>query len=147
MSIQKLLRSFRANLGVGPGEDFTLEDEVALYRRRADLALREERYNDALVFLAKILRLNPYDLQARMLVAQVYHYGLNEPTKALLTYEKIVASAGYDESNSYCVIARDGIRELTAVFETSALPLHDLLAEEAVEIASQDENVSETVAR
>lgn len=147
MSIQQLLRSFRANLGVGPGEDFTLDDEVALYRRRADVALREERYNDSLVFLAKILRLNPYDLQARMLVAQIYHHGLNEPTKALLTYEKIVASAGYDESNSYCVIARDGIRELTAVFETSALPLHDLLADEAEEILSQDVKLPETVAR
>ncbi|MEO6324526.1 MAG: hypothetical protein ABIT01_20040 [Thermoanaerobaculia bacterium] len=146
MSIQKLLRSFRANLGVGPGEDFTLEDEVALYKRRADVALREERYNDALVFLAKILRLNPYDLQARMLVAQIYHHGLLEPTKALLTYEKIVASAGYDESNSYCVIARDGIRELTAAFEAAAHPLQDLLADGADEILSQEDLVPETVA-
>lgn len=131
MSIQKILRSFRANLGVVGREDFTLEDEVALYRKRADLALREERFSDALVFLAKILRLNPYDLPARMLVAEVYHYELNEPMKAILTYEKIVATAGYDESNSYCVVARDGIRELNALAEITALPLHDLLRDEA----------------
>ena len=36
------------------GAEVTLDDEIALYRRRAEMALREERWNDALVFLAKI---------------------------------------------------------------------------------------------
>jgi hypothetical protein len=79
------------------------------------------------VFLAKILRLNPYDLQARMTVAHTYHYALNEPTKALLTYEKVVAASGYDESNSYSVAAREGIRELEGTLDTTALPFHELV--------------------
>lgn len=128
-SIQKLFRTFRTSFGSSQKEEFSLEDEVALYRKRADVALHEERWNDALVFLAKVLRLNPYDLAARMLVAETYHHALNEPTKALLTYEKVFAAGGYDESNSYCVRARDGIREITAS-ESAALPLHDLLADE-----------------
>jgi len=130
MSIQKFLRGFRVGFGGAEREEFSLEDEVALYNRRAELALREERWNDALVFLAKILRLNPYDLQARMVVAETYHVALGEPTKALLTYEKVIAAAGYDESNPYCVRARDAIRELTTVFETPKLPLNDLFEEE-----------------
>ena len=32
-----------------------------------------------------------------------------------------------NESNACCVRARQGIRELTTVFETAALPLHDLM--------------------
>lgn len=128
--IEKLFRSFRSPFGTTSREDFTLEDEVALYRHRADVALEEERYNDSLVFLAKILRLNPYDLQARMTVAHTYHYALNEPTKALLTYEKVVAASGYDESNSYSVAAREGIRELSGAVEAAALPLHELTDEE-----------------
>jgi tetratricopeptide (TPR) repeat protein len=127
--IEKLFRSFRSPFSATSREDFTLEEEVALYRHRAEVALEEERYSDALVFLAKILRLNPYDLQARMTVAHTYHYALKEPTKALLTYEKVVAASGYDETNSYCVAAREGIRALEGTLETSALPLHDLADE------------------
>ena len=137
--IEKLFRSFRSPFSATSREDFTLEEEVALYRHRAEVALEEERYSDALVFLAKILRLNPYDLQARMTVAHTYHYALKEPTKALLTYEKVVAASGYDETNSYCVAAREGIRELEGTLETSALPLHDL--------ADENESSEEIVGR
>jgi tetratricopeptide (TPR) repeat protein len=128
--IEKLFRSFRSPFSATSREDFTLEEEVALYRHRAEVALEEERYNDALVFLAKILRLNPYDLQARMTVAHTYHFALNEPTKALLTYEKVVAASGYDESNSYAVAAREGIRELEGAIDTAVLPLHELLGDD-----------------
>ena len=126
MSIQRLLRSLRSTWSA-ERETFNLEEEIALYRLRAEVASREERHQDALVFLAKILRLDPYDLTARLSVAETYHRALKEPTKALLTYEKVIAAATYDESNSCCVKARQGIRELTAVFESAALPLHDLL--------------------
>lgn len=131
--IEKLFRSFRTPFGASGREDFTLEEEVALYRHRAEVALEEERYSDALVFLAKILRLNPYDLQARMTVAHTYHYALKEPTKALLTYEKVIAASGYDDSNSYSVAAREGIQELSGAVDTTALPLHDLVEEETEE--------------
>ena len=131
--IEKLFRSFRTPFGASGREDFTLEEEVALYRHRAEVALEEERYSDALVFLAKILRLNPYDLQARMTVAHTYHYALKEPTKALLTYEKVIAASGYDESNSYSVAAREGIQELSGALDTTALPIHGLIDEDGEE--------------
>ena len=133
--LERLFRSFRSPFRDNR-DDITLEDEIALYRHRAELALSEERWNDALVFLAKILRLNPYDLQARMIVARTYHHRLKEPTKALLTYEKVIAAAGYDDSNSYSVAAREGIRELALVLEAPSLPLADLLEEEADDAAS-----------
>ena len=114
----------------------TLEDEIALYRRRADMALREERWNDDLDFLAKILRLNPYDLSARMAVAKTYHLGLEEPTKAILTYEKVIAAAGYDESSPYCASAREGIRELSASMDEAPFQLNDLVTEDADHEAS-----------
>lgn len=132
MSFQRLLRSLRP-AAVRTKAEVTLDDEIALYRRRADMALREERWNDALVFLAKILRLNPYDLAARMSVATTYHHGLEETTKAILTYEKVIAAAGYDESNPYCASAREGIRELSASMEEPPFQLNDLVTEEAVQ--------------
>jgi tetratricopeptide (TPR) repeat protein len=135
---EKLFRSFRATLNGEGREEFTLEEEIALYRYRADLALQEERWSDALVFLAKILRLNPYDLQARMAVAWTYHYKLGEPTKALLTYEKVIAAAGYDESNSYSAAAREGIRELAFSAEVPSLPMDGLLDEESGAESSGD---------
>ena len=132
MSFQRLLKSLRP-AAVRTRSEVTLDDEIALYRRRADMALREERWNDALVFLAKILRLNPYDLAARMAVAQTYHRGLEEPTKAILTYEKVIAAAGYDESSPYCASAREGIRELSTALEEPPFQVNDLLTEEAVQ--------------
>ena len=54
MSFQRLLRSFRPT-AVRTRDEVTLDDEIALYRRRAEVALREERWNDALVFLAKVV--------------------------------------------------------------------------------------------
>ena len=132
MSFQRLLKSLRP-AAVRTRSEVTLDDEIALYRRRADMALREERWNDALVFLAKILRLNPYDLAARMAVAQTYHRGLEEPTKAILTYEKVIAAAGYDESSPYCASAREGIRELSTALEEPPFQVHELLTEEAVQ--------------
>jgi tetratricopeptide (TPR) repeat protein len=135
---EKLFRSFRATLNGEGREEFTLEEEIALYRYRADLALQEERWADALVFLAKILRLNPYELQARMAVAWTYHYKLGEPTKALLTYEKVIAAAGYDESNSYSAAAREGIRELAFSAEVPSLPMDGLLDDESGAESSGD---------
>ena len=129
MSFQRLLRSLRP-VAIRTKAEVTLEDEIALYRRRAEMALREERWNDALVFLAKILRLNPYDLAARMTVAQTFHRGLDEPTKAILTYEKVIAAAGYDESNPYCATAREGIRHLSTSMEEPPFQLTDLVPEE-----------------
>jgi tetratricopeptide (TPR) repeat protein len=144
MSFQRLLRSLRPP-PARTGAEVTLDDEIALYRRRAEMALREERWNDALVFLAKILRLNPYDLAARMSVASTFHYGLEEPTKALLTYEKVIAAAGYDESNPYCVSAREGIRELSASMEEPPFQLNELLTRED----DQEDNggLPQTIAR
>jgi len=118
MSIQKVLRTFRSSISPTRRAPVPLDEEVALYRRRAEIALEEERFQDALVFLAKVLRLNPYDLPSRMLVAQTYHYGLHEVEKALMTYEKVVASAAYDDSNTYCAAARTAIRELGAKVDT-----------------------------
>ena len=129
MSFQRLLRSFRSSWA-GERDNVTLEEEVALYRMRAEVAIREERYHDALVFFAKILRLDPYDLNARLAVAETYHRSLVEPTKALLTYEKVIAAANYDESNPCCMKARQGIRELTAVFEAATVPLQTLIDDE-----------------
>ncbi len=129
--IEKFLRSFRSLAA----EEFTLEDEIALYRRRAEMARREERYADSLVFLAKILRLNPYDLSARMQVAETYHRCLDEPAKALLTYEKVIASAGYDDSNPWCAHAREAIREIEAA---SAAAIPELPLEIADEIRAAD---------
>ncbi len=109
MSIQDLFKTFRLR------RDFTLEEEVALYRKRAGVALAEERYGDALVFLAKVLRLDPNDLPARLTVAETYHRHLHDRTKALVTYDKVIAAAGYDAANPFCAAAHEGIRELTSI--------------------------------
>ncbi|MCC6128558.1 MAG: hypothetical protein IT186_01410 [Acidobacteria bacterium] len=119
MTVQKLFRSFRTSLSLSSLRGYKLEDEVALYRLRAEIAIREERYQDALVFLAKILRLNPYDLGCRMDVAEIYHHALGESEKAVLAYRQILATAGYDETNPFCSVAAEAISDLTGAANAS----------------------------
>ncbi len=119
MTVQKLFRSVRSSIPFPGFRAYSLDDEVALYRRRAEIALKEERFLDAIVFLAKVLRLNPYDLGARMAVAEIYHFQLLELEKAIMSYEQVLATAGYDDSNPFCRTAKEAIRSLANAANSS----------------------------
>ena len=121
MVIQKILRTFLSTLE-RDARRVTLDDEIALYRFRAEKAVAEERYADALVFLAKVLRLDPGHVEARLLVAEIYHHGLGERTKALVTYEKVIAAAHHDETHPCAVRARQGIALLITPLEGVTAP-------------------------
>ena len=88
-----------------PSRELTAE-EAQLYYRRACLAAAEERFDVALVFAAKALGLDPTHLPTRLLVAQIYDWGLHDVDAAVNGYRKVIALAGYDGENPYCSAAR-----------------------------------------
>lgn len=88
--------------------------EADLYYRRACLAASEERWDVALVFCAKALDVAPRHLAARLLAARVHDLGLHNLEAAVAGYRKVIALAGYEGGNPYCVTAREALDALVA---------------------------------
>jgi len=93
-------------------------DELAKpYFDKVEFALREERYETALLLLEKVLELDPKQLDALMKIAQIYHHHLDNYPKALNTYKKVLNIIGWEEqSNFYYIEAKKGIVEIMKLF-------------------------------
>jgi tetratricopeptide (TPR) repeat protein len=89
-------------------------EEALLYYRRACLAATEERYDVALIFCAKAMKLDPQHLATRLLVAQIHDYGLHDVSAAVTAYGKVITLAGYDGENPYCAAAREALDNLVS---------------------------------
>lgn len=108
-----------------PGRDDSTE-EAQLYYRRACLAASEERYDVAMVFVAKALNLEPRHLPTRLLLAQVYDRGLHEIEAAIQAYKKVIALSGYESGDPYCTAARAALSDL--VSRATAIPVEEEVA-------------------
>jgi len=63
---------------------------IALYRLRYRMALEEQKYDAALIFLNKILELDPTDVEAKLCKGEVYHRCLHDYSKAIDLYNKVL---------------------------------------------------------
>ncbi len=84
----------------------TSEREARLYLERALKAAAEER------FCGKTLDVEPGNLAARLLAAQLYDHVLRDVDRAVDAYQKVIVLAGYDASNRYCAAARQALDDL-----------------------------------
>lgn len=66
------------------------EDLVSLYRLRYRMALEEQRYDAAMIFLNKILEVDPTDAEAKLCIAELYHRHLGDLTRAVDQYNKVI---------------------------------------------------------
>jgi tetratricopeptide (TPR) repeat protein len=72
---------------------------IALYRLRYRMALEEEKYDTAMIFLNKILELDPSNLEAKLSKGEIYHRCLGDYTRAIEQYNKVIRlSAGANET-------------------------------------------------
>ena len=63
---------------------------ITLYRLRYKMALEEEKYDTAMIFLNKILELDPMNLDAKLCKGEVYHRCLNDYPRAIEQYNKVI---------------------------------------------------------
>ncbi len=87
-------------------------EEANLYFRRASLAAAEERFDVALIFCGKALEIDARHLPTRLLVARIHDQGLHDVSAAVAAYRKVIALAGYETNNPYCVSAREALAAL-----------------------------------
>ena len=72
---------------------------IALYRLRYRMAIEEEKYDTAMIFLNKILELDPKNLEAKLSKGELYHRCLGDFPSAIEQYNKVIRlSAGANET-------------------------------------------------
>ena len=72
---------------------------ITLYRLRYRMAMEEEKFDTALIFLNKILELDPMNLDAKLSKGELYHRCLGDYPRAIEQYNKVIRlSAGENEA-------------------------------------------------
>lgn len=71
---------------------------ITLYRLRYKMAMEEEKYDTAMIFLNKILELDPMNLDAKLCKGDIYHRCLGDYPRAIEQYNKVIRLSGEDEA-------------------------------------------------
>src|SRR5687768_8118721 len=73
---------------------------ITLYRLRYRMAMEEEKHDTAMIFLNKILELDPMNLEAKLCKGDIYHRCLGEYPRAIEQYNKVIrlSADGQDET-------------------------------------------------
>jgi tetratricopeptide (TPR) repeat protein len=85
---------------------------IPLYRLRYKMAMEEQKYDTALIFLNKIVELNPSDLEAKLAKAEIYHRCLRDYPKAIEQYNKVIKLTNSREGDPLQLSARAAMLEL-----------------------------------
>ena len=73
---------------------------ITLYRLRYRMAMEEQKYDTAMIFLNKILELDPMNLEAKLCQGEIYHRCLGDYSRAIEQYNKVIrlSANGYDDA-------------------------------------------------
>jgi len=88
---------------------------ITLYRLRYRMAMEEEKYDTAMIFLNKILELDPMNLEAKLCKGEIYHRCLGDYASAIEQYNKVIrlsADAANDTVNTRARAAMSEIMEM-----------------------------------
>lgn len=84
---------------------------IALYRLRYRMAMEEEKYDTAMIFLNKILELDPLNLEAKYCKGEIYHRCLRDYSSAIEQYNKVIRLSAGNET-AIETRARAGMAEI-----------------------------------
>jgi tetratricopeptide (TPR) repeat protein len=85
---------------------------VSLYRLRYKIALDEQRYDTAMIFLNKILEIDPMNVEAKLCKGEIYHRCLGDYTRAIEHYNKVIRLTSNGENATVHQRARAGMSEI-----------------------------------
>lgn len=85
---------------------------ISLYRLRYKMALEEQKYDTALIFLNKIVELDPMDLEAKLCKGDIYHHNLLDFQKAIDQYNKVIRLTNDNQTHAVHVRARAAMAEI-----------------------------------
>jgi tetratricopeptide (TPR) repeat protein len=85
---------------------------IALYRLRYRMAMEEEKYDTAMIFLNKILEIDPMNLDAKLCKGEIYHRCLGDYTKAIELYNKVIRLSATQSDAAIQTKARAAMSEI-----------------------------------
>ena len=85
---------------------------ITLYRLRYRMAMEEEKYDTAMIFLNKILELDPMNLEAKLCKGDIYHRCLGEYDRAIEQYNKVIRLSANGTNDTVHTKARAAMSEI-----------------------------------
>lgn len=85
---------------------------ITLYRLRYRMAMEEEKHDTAMIFLNKILELDPMNLEAKLCKGEIYHRCLGDYPRAIEQYNKVIRLSSSLQDQKMNIRAREAMSEL-----------------------------------
>lgn len=85
---------------------------ITLYRLRYRMAMEEQKHDTAMIFLNKILELDPMNLEAKLSKAEVYHRCLADYPRAIEHYNKVIRLSANGQNEAVNTRARAAMSEI-----------------------------------
>jgi len=85
---------------------------ISLYRLRYKIAMEEERYDSAMIFLNKILEIDPINLEAKLCKGDIYHRCLGDYTRAIEQYNRVIRLTSDRQEDTHHLRARAAMSEI-----------------------------------
>jgi len=85
---------------------------IALYRLRYRMAMEEQKYDTAMIFLNKILELDPLNVEAKLSKGEIYHRCLGDYPKAIELYNKVIRLTASGPTDPMHLKARAAMSEI-----------------------------------
>ncbi len=85
---------------------------ITLYRLRYRMAMEEAKYDTAMIFLNKILELDPMNLEAKLCKGEIYHRCLGEYDRAIEQYNKVIRLSITAKNDTMTTRARAAMSEI-----------------------------------
>ena len=85
---------------------------IALYRLRYKMAMEEAKFDTALIFLNKIIELDPHNLDAKLCKGQVYHRCLKDYSQAISQYNNVIRLSADTDDEPTREKAREAMSEI-----------------------------------
>ena len=73
------------------------DELISLYRLRYRMAMDEQKYDTAMIFLNKIIELDPMNLDAKLCKGEIYHRCLGDYPAAIEQYNKVIRLSSREE--------------------------------------------------
>ena len=85
---------------------------ISLYRLRYNMAMEEKKYDTAMIFLNKILELDPMNTDAKLCKGDIYHRCLRDYPRAIEQYNKVIRISADEPAAEKARAAMTEIMEL-----------------------------------
>ena len=85
---------------------------ISLYRLRYRMAMEEGKHDTALIFLNKILELDPVNVEAKLCKGEIYYHCLNDYPQAIEHFNKVIRLTASQQQDPTHVKAKEAMSEI-----------------------------------